>query len=148
MMIEYLLPRALVSRTNALVQTQEANTATASPFASAIATSFAHVAARLRKAIRLPLPNLLMGLLPSFFLLQAHGRVISQGGTATLKVCGYDATGQWPRSGPRPARHSLPKPPCSDRAAPAAALASIDEVPVSTATGACPRLPLFFSWAM
>lgn len=147
-MIEYLLPRALVSRTKDLVQTQEANMATASPFASAIATSFAHISACVHQAVRLSLPNRLLGLLPSAFLLQAHGRVVSQGGATTLKVRGYDATGQRPRSGPSPARHSLPKHPCSDRAAPAAALASIDELLVSTATGACPRLPLFFGWAM
>ena len=49
-MIEYLLPRALVSRTDASVQAQEAEAATASPFASAIATSFTHAKGHLHHA--------------------------------------------------------------------------------------------------
>jgi len=83
-MIEYLLPRALVSRTEATAQAQEAEAATASPFASAMATAFAHAKGHLHQAVWLSLPISLLGLLPSIFLLQVYNRVISRGGTATL----------------------------------------------------------------
>ncbi|MGE8492289.1 peptidase domain-containing ABC transporter [Comamonas sp.] len=83
-MIEYLLPRALVSRTEATAQAQEAEAATASPFAAAMATSFAHAKGHLHQAVWLSLPISLLGLLPSIFLLQVYNRVISRGGTATL----------------------------------------------------------------